>query len=75
MQIWTMLGLATASTTPEGVHLELCSDREDRALLGLSACPCPESTDALIRLYREAAEPSVRAQITRVLLDRVPAEA
>ncbi|MEM6928225.1 MAG: hypothetical protein AAF602_14930, partial [Myxococcota bacterium] len=46
-----------------------------RALLGLSACPCPESTDALIRLYREAAEPSVRAQITRVLLDRVPAEA
>jgi hypothetical protein len=47
---------------------------DDRALAGLAACPCVESTEALLRLYDQLQYPDHRRVITDELLLRVPGD-
>jgi hypothetical protein len=47
-------------------------DWDERAVLGLAACPCAEATAALIRLYDLPAQAGAHAEIAQALADRVP---
>ncbi len=60
-----------AEKMPANVTLD---ELDERAILGIAACPCAEATDALLRLYDRFEDRDVRALLGRELALRAGSE-